>query len=753
MFAYLHPSALFHLVSLLWDGHRLGAVLRPMPLDTKQQRGVRVGGRALRLAPTLSALFAALFAALWLGACSRSDWDPTLKIGDPQGHVIGRPDPSGAETMPLIRQDGIALGGDGSQAPKDSIKSGTGVFVGKLARPEVDTTPGDVTLNFDGTDVREVVKVILGDLLQVNYVIDPRVTGTASLQTERPLRREHLIPTLETLLRMNNAALIQSGGTYQIKPITDGVQGLVVPQLGSSSRALPNGYSVQIVPLQYIGAEEMSKILEPLVPQGTVLRTDNLRNLLVIAGSGPELGNVVDTIRTFDVDWMSGLSVGFFTLEYAKANDVASQLESLLADDGGNPFKGIFRFVPVESANSLLVVSPQARYLEQVKGWIERLDQAEAAGEASERLYVYRVRHGDAEKLAEVLSQLFADGQQQRRSRLGGVAPGLGQGSIQSQEGGADGDRAAAPRQRAGASSVDLGSGVSVVADLANNSLLIKSPPREYKKILDALKQLDIPPLQVLVEATIVEITLSGSLRYGVQWQFFGGKADARSDYSLVNNAEGTIGKTFPGFNWAFINSAGAIQATLSALAADNLVNVLSSPSVMVMDNQTAKMQVGRQVPVLTTQQQATTGVSTVVNQISYKDTGVILTVKPRVTPGGMVQMDIEQEVTDVADATATGVDSPTFRTRKITSNVAVRSNQAVVLGGLISDERSNGQSGVPGFSSVPVLGFLFGETSKRADRVELVVVITPRVIASDQDARGVAEDFRKKVKGLKFKF
>ena len=300
---------------------------------------------------------------------------------------------------------------------------------------------------------------------------------------------------------------------------------------------------------------------------------------------------------------------------------------------------------------------------------------------------------------------------------------------------------------------------MSIVADVANNSLLIKAPPREYKKILDALKQLDIVPLQVLVEATIVEVSLTGSLRYGVQWAFFGGKADARSSYSLLkappaDATQPNAVPVYPGFNWAFINNIGTIKATLSALAADNLLNVLSSPSVLVKDNQTAKMQVGKQVPVLTSQQQSTTGQSNVVNQVSYKDTGVILTVKPRVTPGGMVQMEIEQEVTTVdPNASAGGVTSPTFNTRKITSNVAVRTSQAVVLGGLISDERGDGKSGVPGLYSVPILGFLFGETAKQAGRTELVVVLTPRVVASDQDAQSVSDDFRRKVKGLQFKF
>ena len=720
-----------------------------------------------RLYPGLS-----LLVALALVACTPSAWDPTLKFGDPGGHVQdARPLPGGAQTMPLAGPESIALGAGGPAVPKNTVKSGTGVFVGKIAPPSVDTTPGDVTLNFDGTDIREVVKVVLGDLLKVNYVIDPQVSGVATLQTERPLRREHLIPTLETLLRMNNAALIESGGTYQVKPLSSGVQGLVVPQLGGSTRALPSGFGIQVVPLQYIGAEEMSKILEPMVPQGTVMRADTLRNILVIAGSGPEMGNVIDTIRTFDVDWMSGLSVGFFHLEYAKANEIATQLEKLLSEEGGNPMKGLFRFLPLESANSLLVVSPQEKYLRQIQGWIQRLDQAEAAGDASERVYVYRVSHGDAVQLSETLGQLFGGEQQQRRPKLGGVAPGLSAGSIQSPKSGADtgglsggtksnlsgGTGAAGGSAGVSSSSVSLGGGVSVVADAANNSLLIKAPPREYKKILDALKQLDIVPLQVLVEATIVEITLSGSLRYGVQWRFGPGPQGGGriSDTSLVGgtNTTGNLGKTFPGFNWALILDPNVIQATISALAADNLVNVLSSPSVLVRDNQIAKMQVGKQVPVHTTQQQATTGISNVVNQISYKDTGVILTVKPRVTPGGMVQMEIEQEVTALADATSTGVESPTFLTRKITSNVAVRSSQAVVLGGLISDERSNSKSGVPGAYSVPILGFLFGETAKKADRTELVVVITPRVIASDQDAQSASDDFRKKVKGLQFKY
>ncbi|WP_295590954.1 type II secretion system secretin GspD, partial [uncultured Lamprocystis sp.] len=680
-----------------------------------------------RLRRTGLALLSLILLMLGLAGCERSYWDPTVRIGDTEGHLTNRTKPgttpSGARTTGL-GEEGIALDADdaGTKKAVDSVTRGTGTFVRRVTGPTVDTSPGDVTLNFDGTDIREVVKVILGDLLQVNYVLSPAVQGVASLQTGRPLRRDHLIPTLETLLRMNNAAMVYKGGTYEVVPVANAVQGNLVPQLGESTRALPEGYSVQVIPLRYISADEMNRILQPLAPEGSIVRVDTLRNLLVVAGTSPEMGNLIDTIKVFDVDWMRGLSVGFFVLEYAKANEVVTQLEGLLADDSGNPMKGLFRFIPVESSNSLMVISPQESYIQQARNWIERLDMAEATGSAAQRLFVYRVKHGDAENLANVLSELFQGESSERKQSVGGVAPGLGSSSIgsravigqmgSSQTGGSQlggsqsggfgnnnrntdggglsgGSGGIGNQRQATARTFELTSEVSVVADAVNNSILVRSSPRDYKKILDALKQLDITPLQVLVEATILEISLKGELRYGISWNLLAHASDGyKSDWSLngvqtrqattttatdgtttgtvadavTDTATTALRRTFPGFNWTIVANPTRIIANLSALAGQNLVNVLSSPSVMVMDNQTAKIQVGQQVPVETSQQQYTTGSGApIVNQIDYKDTGVILEVKPRVTPGGMVQMEIDQEVTSVATTTSSNLNSPTF--------------------------------------------------------------------------------------------
>ncbi len=755
-------------------------------------------GKKSRFVLALAALVMML-----LSGCERSFWDPTVKVNATQGDVLtpvlGR---EAREDAGTVETTGIRLGDDGKTPPaiKNKVMRGTGTFVNKVDRPTVDTTPGDITLNFDGTDIREVVKVILGDILGVNYVLDPGVTGTASLETGRPLSRNALIPTLETLLRMNNAALVQNAGTYEVVPLTNAIRGRVVPQLGETSKALPAGYNVQVIPLRYVGAEEMSKILEPLAPEGSIIRADNTRNLLILAGTGPEIRNMLDTIQVFDVDWMAGLSVGFFSLEYANPKDLVGQLDALLSDESGNPMKGIFRFVPVDSARSVLVVSPQEKYLAQARVWIERLDAAAAAGDDDERLYVYRVKHGDAELMASSLIGLFSgDGNQGMKKTVGSVAPGLGMASGKSSSatpgtfqltgatGNTSGGALGTGKQgssKFGSRQSGLGSGqgsgqgvsgtmemtstVSVVADVTNNSLLIKSSPRDYKKILDALKQLDIVPLQVLIEATFVEITLSGDLQYGVQWHLTGKIGDDFSNASLttakslqtikIGENETTIPITpispkVPGFNWTVITSESLVRANLNLYAAQGLLNVLSSPSVMVRDNQVAHIQVGQQVPILTQQQQSTQTNSNVLNSISYKDTGVMLDVKPRVTPGGMVQMDVDQQVSTQSKTDSSDINSPTFIIRQITSNVAVRSGQAVVLGGLIENQDEDGKGGVPGLSNVPVLGALFSDNNKRASRRELLVILTPKIIASDQDAEMVTNEFRSRMKGLGGKF
>ncbi len=717
------------------------------------------------------------FSALFLASCSSIEWDPTASVGAGKGHVAGERAETPSSNAAGSGIPAAPLAGDAAEKPLDEPPrqrrySGNGRFVAEPAKrigQGVPAEAGDITLNFENTDVREVVKVILGDLLDVNYVLDPGVAGAVTMQTGRPISRGMLLPTLETLLRMNNAALVDAGDMYRVMPVSKAIRGNLVPQLGENRRPLPKGYAVRIVPLQYIGVAEMSKILQPLAPDGSILRMDPVRNLLVIAGSSPELGSLLDTIDMFDVDWMKGLSVGMFRLEYSKVQDVMAHLNTLLGAEQDNPLAGLFRVIPVESTNSLLVITHQERYLNEIATWIERLDQGEGENKDVQQLYVYRVKHGNAADLADIISQLFA-GESERSRTVARVAPGLSKGGIASKAKSAspspDGRGPGASAGSVGkktlavetssSSSYNLESGISIVADSVNNSLLVRATPAQYRSITDALDKLDILPLQVLVEATIVEVLLTGELEYGLQWFFKAQTGDKTSLFEFDGNLDGNdsgIGKIFPGFNWSLIEAVGDVRAILSAFAGKGLVNVLSSPSVMVLDNRTARIQVGDQVPVATSQQQGTSVDDRVVNSIEFRDTGVMLAVTPRVTPGGLVIMDVEQEVSNAVETTVSSLDSPTIQTRTISSSVAVMNQQAVVLGGLIRDRSENSGGGVPGLHTVPGVGWLFGQKSKKAERIELVVILTPTVIAGKKDIEKVNQDYKRRLKSLEGKF
>lgn len=637
------------------------------------------------------------------------------------------------------------------QAPK--VYSGTGVFVHK---PRATVTPqeeGDITLNFENADVREVVKVILGDMLGKNYIIDPQVRGSVTVQTSQPLTRATLLPTLETLLRMNGAAIVESDGEYQVLPAAKAVRGTVVPQLGGSVKSLPPGYGVRIVPLQYVAVQEMQKILEPLAPEGSIIRADTARNLLVLAGSQQELGQLMSTVTMFDVNWLAGMSMGLFPIQSVDVKTVYDELQQVFGGTAEGPLAGIVRLVPVERMNAMLVVTQQPKYLDQAKHWIERLDQG--GDQAGRRLYVYYVQNGKAADLAQVLSQVFGAEGRSARPAAPRLAPGMKPAELKSKPGkaGSKTKTAAAHATPASASDITLSTGsepARIIADESNNALVVLATPADYSKIEMAIRKLDQVPRQVLIEATIAEVTLSGSLQYGLQWFFknrgIGNKYGGIGSLNLPTDVlpDDVLGGG--NFNYALTGGAGEVLALLDVLAGQSKVKILSSPHLMVIDNQTAEIKVGDQVPVRTGSTVTEGGVTT--ESIQYKDTGVLLGVTPRVNAGGLVTMDVNQEVTDLGDVEPT-TQQRRFLQRTITSSVAVQTGETLVLGGLITENRNVSENGVPGLYHLPVVGPLFGSTTDDTKRTELLVLITPRVVRDQEEARRVTEELRGKLLGI----
>jgi general secretion pathway protein D len=610
----------------------------------------------------------------------------------------------------------------------------------------------DVSLNFEQAPLTEVVHAVMGDILQLDYIVEHPIIGEVTLRTRTPVPRDELLDILESLLKANNALMIRdSEGRYFVSG--SGQMSKLQPSVAASASSV-SGFSTVIIPLRYISAASMAEILRPVAEETAFVRVDNLRNILMLAGTRAQLSGWQDIINTFDVDMLKGMSVGIFPIENGSLEEVETALSALLGKGAGEGeaegLAGIgsaVRLVPVPRLSSLLVVTPRAHYLKRIETWIKRLDKAPDAN-YERQLYVYEVQNSSAEHLATLLSTVFGGTGKGSGSRSG-VAPGMtpervtGSGS-ESQSGSSS--SGASGSSYDGPSNFSVGD-VRVVADDANNALLIYATGKEYRKIEPALKRLDIPATQVIIEASIVEVTLDDELRYGLNWTFNDG---LNGGYSGIGQLFGGPTVSEDGFSYSVINSDGVVKAVLNALASKNLLNVISSPSVMVLDNQTATIQVGNQFAVAGNA--VATG-DTVTRSVSYRDTGVQLTVTPSVNAGGMVTMEVEQAVTDINEseaATVIGNDSlPSFLERKITSRVAVRSGESIVLGGLILENKSRDSKGVPLLHQIPVLGALFGGKSSVEKRTELLVVITPRAIYNDAELREVSNEMRSQLRGL----
>jgi general secretion pathway protein D len=605
-----------------------------------------------------------------------------------------------------------------------------------------------VALNFEEAPLSEVLHSVVGDILGLDYIVEHPVKGTVTLRTRSPIPREQLLPIMESLLA-NNGALMVRGPQNRL--FISGPQNAsrIAPSFQNSA-GTGTGFSNVIVPLQYIGAPEMAEILKPVATDSAFVRVDAKRNLLVLAGTQMQIDGWLDIVSTFDIDQLAGTSVGIFPISRGEVEDVVVELEHIMnsaaADGADSPLRGLggmVRVLPVERLNSIMVVSPRAAYIDTVGDWIEQLDSIdEPASEST--LHVYKVMNGDAAQMAMLLSTIFGDGagggQSSRQSQ---VAPGM-----DSQRSGGGGGANASSGQRAGGSSFALSESIKVVSDDYNNALLVYASPYEYVKIERILRKLDVIATQVLIEASIVEVTLEDDLQYGLEWTFQNGIGNDYLGTGSLNlsSGGGGIASQASGFAYTVTNSAGFTKAVLNALAEKSLLNVISTPSVLVLDNHTADISVGIQQPIQSRQSVTDGGVSQ--TSIEYKDTGVKLQVTPSVNDGGLVTLEVTQSVTDVGNID-TATRQRSFNERSVSSKVAVRDGDSVVLGGLIRDNASSGKSGVPLLMDIPVLGSLFSSTVDTSARTELLIFITPRVVESDEEVRALSIEMRDRMRGI----
>ncbi|MCO4812095.1 MAG: type II secretion system protein GspD [Gammaproteobacteria bacterium] len=631
----------------------------------------------------------------------------------------------------------------------DPIVLGTGQFVQAARGPERAVYAGEdgVTLNFEKTQLHEFLSVVFDKILMQNYVVDSSVNGTVTLHTTRPITQAAVLPTVEAVLQLNNAALIYDDGVYRIIPMDAAPYATRSPSVGRYSSGRDVGYGFQVVPLQFASATEIEKILTPFLADGSTLRVDGARNVLILGGPRFRLEELLATVRTFDVDWLKGMSFALFRLEYADSVTMVEELEQIVGEGSDTPLAGIVRLLPIERLNAVLVITHRPDHIASVRALIEQFDLG-VEGSGGRRLFVYEVENGKAENIAASLQQIFGTGEgTDEATRQGGLPadsvfrsatsisrpvrqPGASiVGQARSPDSANEGDGIAADPQ----------SDIKVIADTDNNSILVLASQEDYRSIEAAIRRLDVAPRQVLIEATIAEVSLSDNLNYGVRWFL------EESDWELGFNAPVPTGAGGEGLAFAFFDQDSSVQAFFDLLAATSSVKFLSTPQVMVLDNQTATIRVGDQIPVTTRSSQSTTNPDApIVTEVQFRDTGTLLTVTPRINAGGQVTLEISQEVSLPGSSPAVGGGgNVSIAQRTINSSVTVQSGQTVVLGGLILENTTEGKTGVPILKDIPYLGNLFSSTTQDVFRTELLITVKPQVITNSSEMRRATEDLR----------
>ncbi len=667
-----------------------------------------------------------------------------------------------------------------------------------------------VTLDLVNASIPEATKTILGEVLRVPYTISDQVRGSVTLQTAKPMNPDGLLEVFESVLASNGAALVVDQGVYRVVTRDEALSSGRPVTRAAPSGARGPGIGTEVFPLRYVAAVEMERILKSIAPSSNVARVDSVRNLVVVSGSRTELAQIAETVRMFDVDYMRGMSFGIFPIETSDVEAIAQELDTIFATDPQGSAKGLVKFVPNARLKAVLVITSRPEYLRKAETWIKRIDQAAEATEKRayvyqvqyrpvqelvvilQRLYPAKdtgrgqasVRQGGAASGALPVDAVSASdpelggtggatGSTTRPNPIrigGGIAPPLTAAQIGGAQpetpsaGGAvlpsdpnaplDGNQAAAGgagtlpalgAQLAAREPDDRNTGVSFVADDANNAVVVSASPSEWKRIRQVLAEIDVKPAQVLIEATIAEVTLTDDLKFGLRWFFEKGASQFRLTDTLATGAIGAIAPAFPGFAY-FLNTTDA-KVALNALADITNVNIVSSPSLMVLNNKKAVLQIGDQVPIATQQAVATdAALAPIVNAISFRETGVLLTIIPRISDDGQILLDIEQEVSDAKATDTSDIDSPTIAQRRIKTTVTVANGGSIVLAGMMQDKATRKRQQIPLAGDIPLLGNLFKNKDDEILRTELMIAITPHIIKDESQIGMIAAEFRDKL-------
>ena len=609
---------------------------------------------------------------------------------------------------------------------------------------ELKGKPMPVVFNFDHADIREVIKVFLKDILKVNYMVDNAVKGSVTLHTEGTLRPDQVMDVFQAVLRINNLALVKRGELYVVVPAKRAAR--MTTQAVEGEVPLKNGAYIAIYPLKYISVSSLAGLVKPLLSEGGTMIVEPRSNSLIVGDLPAGQRRIAKIIKLLDTNLFSGLAFKVFPLKVTKASDMARVLEKIFNSKIAGA-KGSYKrmeIIPFASTNSLLVLAKDKEELATVSNWIKQLDQGE---EGSTGIYVYPVENGKAEDIANLLKELYGE-------QVSGKKSATRQRTIISAT------KKAKSRTKVTVSPGELSGSVKIIPDKVNNLLIIRASSSDYKAIKEVLKKVDVVPRQVVIEVMIVEVRLTKHLEYGVEWYLvnhmdIGG--EAYKGIAGLNNGgtalldQGFSGLPAGGLTYALFDSEDQLRALLRQLSNISNIKFLSSPILIATDNGEARIEVGKEVPIIT---QTVTNTSAdnpnITSNVDYRKTGIILTVKPHINSGGLVSLDVSQEVSAAQTNTLSGINSPIILNRKVETSMVVQDGHSVLIGGLIQDSISRGKSGIPVLKDLPYIGALFGHTVEDHDRTELLIALTPHVMRNKEEAARITEEISDRISEIK---
>jgi general secretion pathway protein D len=625
------------------------------------------------------------------------------------------------------------------------------------ARAAAPASGGGFLVKFNNADVYEVIHT-LGRIAGINYLIDPRVRGVVNVHTQGSMKKEDALELLFSILRINGATAVKEGEVYHIVPMAEAkMEPLSVPAPGPQAvGALPNRPVMRAFPLQYIPATEMAKVIKPFLSTGGEAVEIVRANMLLVIDTAGNIEKHARLVELFDADAFRSAGVKLFPLKYLDPDEMAKSLDAIFGaidfSPGVAPPAGI-NFVPLPRMGALLVVSATPRTLDEVGRWIGELDR-EATGTAR-GVHLYRVRNGKVADVMAVLEKLYPG----RTSAVAGkptefkssvaepagrmqAAPGVQM--LTKPAAAADASAAARPKEQGGGQAGDQDH-FDIIASEPANALIVRGSASEYAAILDVLKTIDVYPRQVLLEVLIGEVQLDDSLRLGVDWKYIQNYSGGTGAMSMVTGVAGMNS----GFKYVY-DKADRLTGAFRALATDGKVSILSSPSILAANGKKAKIMVADQVPIKTASIVANSNPPVTTETIEYKDVGVILNFTPFVNDQGIVTLEIDQEVSDVSTTTSSTTSNPTFFKRNIQTTLIATEDRSIVLGGLVKERKSVNRDGLPWLSRIWGFGWLFGSRSDTTLRTELLIFITPRVVASVEDGTRLSSEFENRVQELK---